>query len=376
MKYNKVLITGGAGFIGSHLTDYLIDKGYTVRIMDNLHPQIHPSGKLPEYINSQAEFFKGDVTSRSDWQKALKGIDAVVHFGAAVGVGQSMYQIERYVKDNCLGTALLLDILANEKHTIKKILVAASMSSFGEGMYSCPKCNTIQQPDLRNQKDLKKGIWEPLCKKCYIQMITVPTDESAKLQSPSVYAITKKCQEELIISIGKAYRIPAVSLRFFNVYGLRQSLSNPYNGVAAIFLSRTKNGNPLIINEDGNQTRDFVHIDDIIKACELTLTSDQANYQIFNVGSGVPTTINEVARVILKLNNSKLKPEITGKFRSFDVRHCYADISKLRKLVSWTSKITFNDGIKEVYEWSKKEKAEDLVEHAMNELKKRGLRSY
>ncbi len=374
MKYKHILITGGAGFIGSHLTDYLINIGYQVRIMDNLHPQIHPTGKPPVYLNSNAKLFKGDVTNRKDWLCALKNIDAVVHFGAAVGVGQSMYQIERYVKDNCLGSAIFLDILANEKHTVKKMLIAASMSSFGEGIYRCPKCGLIQQPDLRQSKDMQKGVWEPLCKNCHIQLVAIPTDESARLQSPSIYAITKKCQEELFISIGKAYRIPAVSLRFFNAYGPRQSLSNPYNGVAAIFLSRIKNNKPPIINEDGNQTRDFVYIDDIVKACELTLVNDKANYEVFNVGSGVPTTINEVAQVILELNNSKLKPEITGKFRSFDVRHCYADINKLKKYVGWKPNIDFKQGTKNVFEWSKKETATDLVEKAMQELENRGLR--
>ncbi len=374
MKFKNILITGGAGFIGSHLTDYLIEQGYWVRVMDNLHLQIHAEGKLPNYFNKQAEFVRGDVTNRADWLKVLKDIDLVVHFAAAVGVGQSMYQIERYIKANCLGTALLLDILVNSKHTVKKMIVAASMSSFGEGMYRCPKCSFIQQPDLRKASDMKKGIWEPLCSKCQTQLKAIPTDETAKLQSPSVYAITKKCQEELFLSIGKAYRIPAVSLRFFNAYGPRQSLSNPYNGVAAIFLSRVKNGKPPLINEDGNQTRDFVHIKDIVRAIILCMDKDQADYQMFNVGSGVPTTINEVAQIVLNLYRSNLKPEITGKFRTFDVRHCFADISKLKKLVGWKPEISFKEGMKEVFTWSKNEVAVDLVEKAMQELEEKGLR--
>lgn len=374
MKYKHILVTGGAGFIGSHLIDHLISEGYDVRIMDNLHPQIHPTGKPPEYLNKKAEFIQGDVVNRKDWQKALVGIDAVFHFAAAVGVGQSMYQVERYVKDNCLGTAIFLDILANEKHTVKKMLVAASMSSFGEGMYRCPKCKLVQQPQLRSPKDMQEGIWEPLCRKCHVQLVAIPTDETARLQSPSVYAITKKTQEELMLTIGKSYGIPAVSLRFFNAYGPRQSLSNPYNGVAAIFLSRVKNGKPPIVNEDGLQTRDFVHIKDIVNTCQLTLENDRANYEVFNVGSGIPTTIQEVARVVFELNNSKLSPEITGKFRSFDVRHCFADVRKLERLVGWKPRIAFADGMKEVFEWSKKEMATDLVDQALSELEKRGLR--
>lgn len=374
MKYKHVLITGGAGFIGSHLTDHLIKKGYKVRILDNLHPQIHPTGKPPAYLNKKAEFIKGDVTSKNDWRKGLNGVDAVFHFAAAVGVGQSMYQIERYVKDNCLGTALFLDILANEKHAVKKMIVAASMSSLGEGMYRCPKCKQIQQPELRKAVDMKKGIWEPLCQNCKTQLQAIPTDETAKLQSPSVYAITKKTQEDLAISIGKAYKIPAVNLRFFNAFGPRQSLSNPYNGVAAIFLSRVKSGKSPIINEDGLQTRDFIHIKDIVRVCELTLESDRVNNEVFNVGSGKPTTVQKVAQVVLQLCKSNLESEITGKFRTFDVRHCFADVSKLKRMVDWSPKITFEEGMMDVFEWSKKEVAADLVEKAMKELEQRGLR--
>lgn len=374
MKYNRVLITGGAGFIGSHLTDYLIEKGYQVRILDNLHPQIHPTGKSPNFLNSRAEFIKGDVANIDDWRKALSGIDAVFHFAAAVGVGQSMYEIERYVRDNCLGTAIFLDILANEKHTVKKMVIAASMSSFGEGMYKCPKCGLTQQPDLRKVDDLNNGIWEPLCSKCKAQLRPIPTPEDARRKSPSVYAITKKTQEDLFLAIGKTYGIPAVTLRFFNAYGSRQSLSNPYNGVAAIFLSRVKNGKPPIINEDGLQTRDFVHIKDIVRVCQMTLASDRANHEAFNVGSGIPITIRNVAEVVLKLNSSVIKPQVTGKFRSFDVRHCYADVSKLKLLVEWKPIISFEEGMREVYEWSKSEEATDLVDKAMTELEKRGLR--
>lgn len=374
MKYKNILITGGAGFIGSHLTDHLINQGYHVRILDNLHPQIHPTGKPPAYLNKRAEFIKGDVVNRRDWLKSLKNIDAVFHFAAAVGVGQSMYEIERYVRDNCVGSAILLDILANRKHSVNKMIVAASMSSFGEGMYKCPKCSLVQQPALRIARDMEKGIWEPRCTNCRSQLNMVPTDEEARLQSPSVYAITKKTQEELFISIGKAYRIPAVSLRFFNAFGPRQSLSNPYNGVAAIFLSRVKNNKPPLINEDGEQTRDFIHIKDMVKICELALVKNEANYETFNVGSGMPTTINEVAEVCIKLYKSRLKTELTGKFRSFDVRHCFADTSKMKRLLGYTPKISFSEGMKDVFEWSKKEQATDMVEMAMKELEKRGLR--
>src|SRR3989344_2011702 len=279
MKYKKILITGGAGFIGSHLTDYLIAKDYRVRILDSLHPQIHPAGKPPVYLNKQAEFIKGDVTDKNTWRKVLKEIDGVIHFAAAVGVGQSMYQIERYVRDNCLGTALFLDILANEKHSIKKMLVASSMTAYGEGMYACPKCKLKQQPGIRDVNNLKQNIWEPLCHKCKTQLKPIPTPETTPLTSPSVYSITKKAQEELFLAIGKAYQIPSVALRLFNAFGTRQSLSNPYCGVAAIFLSRVKNNQPPLLNEDGLQTRDFVHVRDIARAITLCLDNEQANYE-------------------------------------------------------------------------------------------------
>ncbi len=373
-NYHKILITGGAGFIGSHLTDHLISQGYQIRILDVLHPQIHEKSHRPAYLNPAAEFLHGDVTNRKDWETALKDVDAVVHFAAAVGVGQSMYQIERYVRDNSLGTALLLDILANKQHTVKKIIVAASMSSFGEGLYTCQKCGFIQQPPLRNIADLNAGNWEPFCRSCHTVLTAIPTSETALLQSPSVYAITKKNQEELCLAVGKAYNIPTVSLRFFNAYGPRQSLSNPYNGVASIFLSRVKNNKPPIINEDGLQTRDFVHINDIVKVVQLSIENKAADFEVFNVGSGEPITIVRVAKVVLELCKSSLTPEITGKFRNFDVRHCYADTAKLQKLLGWSPTISFEQGMLGVFEWAKDQRAVDLVDQANQELSQRGLR--
>ena len=343
-----------------------------MRILDNLHPQIHLNSEPPKYLNPKAELIVGDVTKRSDWQRALVNINAVVHLAAAVGVGQSMYQIERYVRDNCLGTALFLDILANEKHSIKKMLVASSMTAYGEGMYACPKCKLKQQPGIRDVNNLKQNIWEPLCHKCKTQLKPIPTPETTPLTSPSVYSITKKAQEELFLAIGKAYQIPSVALRLFNAFGTRQSLSNPYCGVAAIFLSRVKNNQPPLLNEDGLQTRDFVHVRDIARAITLCLENEQANYEVFNVGSGIPVPIVELARVCLTLYNSSIQPEITGKFRSFDIRHCFADISKLKRL-GWQPAISFAQGMQEIYEWSKTEVAVDLVQKAMQELNNRQL---
>lgn len=373
MKFNKILITGGAGFIGSHLSDHLIESGYEVRVFDNLDQQIHPSQKKPSYLNSRVEFIRGDVTNREELKHALAGMDAVVHFAAAVGVGQSMYEVERYVRVNSLGTALLLDILANQTHTIKKILIAGSMSAIGEGQYKCTKCDRVSQPALRNEADLENNIWEPLCEVCRTELFAVPTNEDAVLKSPSVYAITKKNQEELVLSIGKNYAIPAVSLRFFNVYGPRQSLSNPYTGVTAIFMSRVKNAHPPVINEDGMQSRDFVAVHDVTRACRMALEKDEANYQIFNVGTGKSYAIKQVAQSIIELSGKSIVSQVTQKFRKSDVRHCFADITKIKRLLGWTPQITFEQGLKELYTWAKNEEAIDKFEVAHAELKKRNL---
>lgn len=372
-KYKNILVTGGAGFIGSHLVDGLIDRGYRVRVMDNLYRQIHPTGKLPSYFNFKAEFIKGDVTNRRDWDKAITGIDAVFHLAAAVGVGQSMYEIEHYVKVNSLGTAILLDYLANKKHTVKKIIVAASMSSYGEGEYHCLSCGRVRPP-LRSESQLKRRDWEVHCPFCNTVLKAIPTNEDAKQFANSIYAIGKKDQEEMVLNIGLAYSIPAVALRYFNVYGSRQSLSNPYNGVAAIFISRIKNGKPPIINEDGLQTRDFVHVRDVTAANILALEKESANYKVYNVGTGVPITIKDVAGTIALLLKSKVRADITYKVRKLDVRHCFADISRISKDTGWKPTVKFSEGLLDVIEWGKGEKAVDRMEYALKQLQKRGLR--
>ncbi|MBI2617171.1 SDR family NAD(P)-dependent oxidoreductase [Candidatus Gottesmanbacteria bacterium] len=368
-----ILVTGGAGFIGSHLVDGLVNRGYRVRVLDNLDPQIHPTKKLPSYFNKKAEFMKGDVTRKSDWKKALFGVDAVYHFAAAVGVGQSMYEVERYVKVNSFGTALLLDYLANTKHTVKKIIVAASMSSYGEGEYECKKCGRVR-PLLRPESQLKIRDWEVHCPNCKAYVKAIPTREDAKQHSNSIYAIGKKNQEEMVLNIGLAYSIPAVALRYFNVYGQRQSLSNPYNGVAAIFISRIKNGKKPVINEDGLQTRDFVHVSDVTRANISALENSRANYKVYNVGTGNPITISEVAQTIVQLLGSNQPLDITNKVRKLDVRHCFADISRISTDIGWNPQISFREGLRDVIDWGKGEVAVDHMEYALHQLEKRGLR--
>jgi len=370
--YEKILVTGGAGFIGSHLVDALIELGLSVRVLDNLDRQVHPHNKLPSYFNKKAEFIRGDVTNKKDWEGCLQGVDAVFHFASAVGVGQSMYEIAQYTRVNSFGTALLLNHLANQKHMVKKMIIAASMSSYGEGMYMSVSGEHIQ-PALRPDKQMEKRNWEPVDSMGHA-MKQIPTPETARQIAPSIYAINKKNQEEMMLSIGKAYGIPTVSLRFFNVYGSRQSLSNPYTGVAAIFMSRIKNNNPPVINEDGLQSRDFVHVSDIIAANIAALTSEKANYETFNVGSGKSTSIKQVAQVLIKLHGSDVQPEITGKFRKADVRHCTADITKIQEVLGWKPTVSFENGMKKLIAWAEDESAQDTVNQAMEELEKRGLR--
>lgn len=368
----KVLVTGGAGFIGSFIVDELVQKGHDVVILDNLDKQVHTTGMPPAWLNKKAEFIKGDVRNKDDVRKAMDGVETVFHEAAAVGVGQSMYEMNYYVDVNTRGTANLLEFLANEEHSVKKMLVAASMSEYGEGLYKCGKCGLVEPP-LRGEEQMAKGDFEQHCPKCDSILEPVPTPETKHLDCNSVYALTKKDQEELFLMVGKAYGIKAVALRYFNVFGPRQSLSNPYTGVAAIFMSRIKNNNAPVIYEDGIQSRDFVSVHDIAQANMLAMESNAANYEVFNVGAGSQIAIKQVAEILAKLQGSKIKPEITNKFRKGDVRHCFSDISKIKKKLGFKPKVSFEEGMKEIIQWSQDVKAVDKFEQATAELKKKGL---
>lgn len=367
----KVLVTGGAGFIGSFIVDRLIKEGHEVRILDNLDEQVH-KGKIPEYLNKEAEFVKGDVRDRETLAKAIEGVEVIFHEASAVGVGQSMYQIEHYMDVNTQATALLLDYLVNKEHDVKKIVVAASMSSYGEGLYECGKCGKIKG-QLRTEEQMKKGTWELSCGKCGSELKKVPTTEETVQDANSIYALSKKDQEEMFLMIGKTYGLPAVALRYFNVFGPRQSLSNPYTGVAAIFMSRVKNGNSPVIYEDGLQTRDFISVHDVAEANMLAMEKNSANYEVFNVGSGKARTIKEIAETIIKLQGSSVKPDITNKFRKGDVRHCFADTSKIKSRLEFEPKVSFEEGMRELLKWSESVEAVDGFEKASNELKNKGL---
>lgn len=369
---SKILVTGGAGFIGSFLVDELIKKGHPVRIFDNLEPQVHDKG-VPSYLNKKAEFVRGDVRNREELEKALEGIDVVFHFAAAVGVSQSMYQVKRFVDTNVSGTGNLLDILVNSKHKVRKLVVASSMTCYGEGVSSCKSCGVVY-PSLRGEEQMKKSEWELRCPKCGKVVEPIPTPETKATSPSTIYALTTKVKEDMCLAIGKTYEIPTVALRFFNVFGPRQSLNNPYTGVSAIFMSRIKNNNQPIINEDGLQSRDFISVHDVVEACILAMEKPEADYDFFNVGSGKATTIKGVAEIIAKGYGSSIKPEITNKSRKGDLRHCTADISKIRQRLGWSPKISFEEGIKELIEWSRKQEAIDNYDKAERELREKKLK--
>jgi|Deesub1362A_J573_1020465.scaffolds.fasta_scaffold00098_105 dTDP-L-rhamnose 4-epimerase len=366
----KVLVTGGAGFIGSHIVDKLVDEGHEVTIIDNLEPQVHPKG-APEYVNREAKFILGDVRDREKIEELVEDSDVIFHEAAMVGVGQSMYQIEKYLETNVIGTGRLLEILANKEHNVKKLVVASSMSIYGEGKYECENCGVVY-PKLRSEEQLKKGDWEMNCPACGNKVLPLPTDEDKPLFPTSVYAVSKRDQEEICLAVGKAYGIPTVALRYFNVYGSRQSLSNPYTGVCAIFSSRVRNNRPPIIFEDGLQTRDFIDVRDIVQANMLALEKSKANYNAFNVGTGKATSILEIARIIAELYESKLKPEIVNKYRAGDIRHCFANISKIRK-IGFKPSIELKDGMRNLAAWGEREEAIDKFDEAHTELQRRGL---
>lgn len=368
----KVLVTGGAGFIGSHLVDALVGGGHAAVILDNLDPQVHPGGKAPAWLNREAEFVHGDVRDRAKVQKALRGCSAVVHLAGAVGVGQSQYQIHRYSDVNVGGTALLLDEIVNARLELAKVVVAGSMSSYGEGLYSCAACGEVR-PEARWEAELQAKQWEPRCPQCRGELRARPTPESAVQQCPSVYALNKKTQEELVLLVGRTYRIPSVSLRFFNVFGPRQSLSNPYNGVAAIFISRLKNRQPPIIYEDGNQSRDFVAVKDVVAAIVAALAAPGADGVAINVGSGEPRSIASIARDTARLLGSDREPEFPGSFRRGDIRHCFADRQRARNLLGLTAVTPFADTLAEVIAWSADARADDKLAEAISELKKHHL---
>lgn len=374
----NVLVIGGAGFIGSHTVDALIEGGYEVRIFDNLEPQVHGNSQFPPYLNPRAEFVLGDVRDRDALGRSLKDVDAVFYLAALVGVGQSMYEVRRYTEVNALGAANFLDILCNEKHSIKKAVVASSMSIYGEGKYACPKHGAVS-PKIRPLEQLKMRDWELKCPvkingvTCNLSLTPLSTDEDKPLFPTSIYAINKRDHEEMFLTAGQAYNIPTVALRYFNVYGPRQALSNPYTGVVAIFASRILNGKSPMIYEDGHQSRDFVHVSDIVQANLLAMERKEADYQVFNVGTGQPSTVLKIAEILAEVLGYEGKPEIEKRYRAGDIRHCYADVTRIQECLGYKSRVNLHDGLRAMVDWLRGQDATDHTGQAQRELAVRGL---
>jgi len=370
----KILVTGGAGFIGSFIVDALVEAGHSVRILDNLEPQVHgPGGKVPEYVNPEAEFVLGDIRDRETVERALADVEVVFHEAAMVGVGQSMYDIARYASVNTLGAAILLEAIVARRGEIRKMLVASSMSIYGEGRYRKPSGDRFS-PRLRPEEQLRRREWEVRTPEGEAAA-PVGTDEEKPLYPTSIYAITKRDHEEMFLATGSAYSIPTVALRYFNVYGPRQALSNPYTGVAAIFSGRLLNGRAPVIYEDGKQSRDFIHARDIARANVLAMERPEADYEVFNVGTGKPVTILKVAETLIeKLQPGRgLSPEVTGRYRAGDIRHCYSDPGKIQSRLGFEAEVGFEEGFEELIEWVARQHAEDRFDQARAELEGRGL---
>jgi dTDP-L-rhamnose 4-epimerase len=369
----KILITGGAGFIGSHLADRLLAEGHDVRALDNLDPQVHGSGERPEYLDSSVELQVGDVRDHEAVGRALDGVDAVYHFAAAVGVGQSMYEIERYTSVNAIGAAVVLEEVVARRESIQKLVVASSMSIYGEGQYRNPRTGESGiAPGIRPESQLAARQWDVLADDGGT-LEPEPTAETKPLRPTSVYAVNKRDHEELFLSVGAAYGIPAVALRFFNVYGERQALSNPYTGVAAIFSSRLINDGAPPVFEDGLQTRDFIDVRDLVRGCALALGTSAADGQTLNLGTGRATSIVEVARTIAAGLGKEIEPEIVEQYRAGDIRHCYADTRLAEELLGFRAEIAFEDGMRDLLAWLEGQEAVDAVDSAREALVVRGL---
>ena len=370
----KVLVTGGAGFIGSNVALKLIAKGYSVVVLDSLSEQIHgsnPDQTSPLYlsIKDKVDFVKGDVCKREDWLKALDGVDYVIHLAAETGTGQSMYEIEKYVGTNIGGTALLLDILANTKHHVKRVVVAESRAIYGEGKYVCPSCGVVY-PLERKDEDMSKDDFECKCPKCGGPVKLVGTTEDSNILPSSVYGITKQVQGQLVHLVCKSIGVESVSFRYQNVYGPGQSLSNPYTGILSIFSTRIKNGNGLNIFEDGKETRDFVFIDDVADATILGMEVPAANGHVFNVGTGVATDVLTVAHTLCDKYGIQVPITVSGNYRLGDIRHNFADITLAKQILGFNPKWNFSDGIEQFVKWvNQQEVQEDNYEASIEEMK-------
>lgn len=369
----RILITGGAGFIGSFLTDHFLARGDEVRVLDSLDPQVHPSGR-PAWCHHDVELVAADVRDKAAVARALAGVDVVVHCAAAVGVGQALYRVRHYVDTNVTGTATLLEAMIERRTPFRKLLVPTSMTAYGEGVYRRPSDGALLRVGVRSEDDVRRFGWQPVDPATGEVLEAIATAEDAELKSRSVYALTKRYQEELALSLGRLYGIPVACLRLFNVYGPRQALSNPYTGVLAIFLSRLLAGRGLVIYEDGLQTRDFVSVHDVVAAFAAALASDLADGEVFNVGSGVPRTIAGIAEEVAAfVGVAPRRDEGSGQFRVGDVRHCFADIGRAQRLLDFAPGDDFRGRLAEIVAWSETAVTADPALDPDAELRSRGL---
>jgi dTDP-L-rhamnose 4-epimerase len=368
----RVLVTGGAGFIGSHLVDALVARGDAVRVLDALDAQVHGErAGRPAHLHPAAELLQGDVRDRAAVRRALEGVDAVFHLAAAVGVGQSMYAIEHYVSVNTLGAAVLLEELVERRARLRRVVVASSMSIYGEGAYR-DAGGALVHPRLRTPAQLAARRFE-LEDAQGGRLVPVPTPESKPLHPTSVYAVTKRDHEELFLAVGAAYDVPTVALRYFNCYGTRQSLSNPYTGVIAIFSSRLLGGRAPLVFEDGAQSRDFVHVSDVVAANLLALERDAAVGGVYNVGTGRATSVLAVAETLARELGVAIRPELVGRFRAGDIRHCFADPVAAARDLGFEAKTALRDGLRDLLAWLRTQSPVDRVDQARDELESRGL---
>jgi dTDP-L-rhamnose 4-epimerase len=372
-----VLVTGGAGFIGSHLVDVLLARGHQVTVLDKLAPQVHGDAELdadgwPVYLDPEAKRVKGDILDKDVFEACLEGVTHLVHLAASVGVGQSMINIANYTHNNVMGAAVMLEVLSRRRHTVQRIAVASSMSIYGEGEYRRPSTGAPVTPKPRSLDQLAARRWELV--EDGETLAPMPTREDKPLQPTSIYAINKRDHEEMFLTVGRALQIPTVALRLFNVYGSRQALSNPYTGAAAIFISRLLNDQPPLVFEDGLQTRDFVHVLDIAAAFAGVLESEVAIWDVFNVGSGRSIAIGEMAAVLARLLDRNIAPALLNKYRVGDIRHCIADISKARQTFGFAPKHAFEEGMGELIDWVQSAKAPvNRFQAGLLELERSGL---
>jgi dTDP-L-rhamnose 4-epimerase len=365
------LVTGGAGFIGSHLAKALLARGKRVRVLDNLDPLAHSDGR-PKHLSDDAELIVGDLRDRETVDRALAGVDGVFHLGGVVGNGESMINARRAVDHNAGGTATLLEAAAQRRDRIRRLVAASSMVVYGEGSYWCAR-HGIVHPPLRPLRRLRQRAWEPPCPDCGGPVEPAPTPEDAPLRPTSVYGITKRDQEELVLVMGRAYGLETVALRYLNVYGPGQALANPYTGVAAIFAARILNGRPPRVFEDGCQLRDLVHVSDVVRATAAAMDGRDVPGTALNVATGRRVRVIELARLIAAAMGSDLEPGITGEYRAGDIRHCFADVTAARELLGFEAATSLEEGIPELAAWVERQQVRDLSDQAVAGLRARGL---